>query len=106
MKKSEQLSINSTILWVIDDCNSYECNGRIAKLRSCQAAVYENEKYYILRSYNTIIAVIDKQTDTLYDFLRLVYGYTATSAQHITKFGKDFGSGKWGVTYRYTYYPV
>lgn len=31
-------------------------------------------------------ALYDKSADTLYDVLRGVYGYTATSAQHIAKF--------------------
>lgn len=73
------------------------------RLRSCTAEVYTSEHFYILRSYNTIIACIDRRTDTLYDFLRKVYGYTATSAQHVSKFGKDYGAGKWGCTHKRTW---
>ena len=62
--------------------------------------------YYVLCSYCTIVAVIDTHTDTLYDFLRYVYGYTSTSAQHISKFNQDYGMGKWGCTNRLTYREV
>lgn len=63
------------------------------RLRTCKAEVCETENYYILRSYYTIVAVADKQTGEIYDALRLVYGYTSTSAQHIAKFSQDYGSG-------------
>ena len=64
------------------------------KLRSCQAWVYESENFYALRSYNTTVACIDKRTKICYDFLRLVYCYTNTSAQHIAKFWHDYGATK------------
>ena len=83
------------------------------KLRSCSATVFDlvddttgEELYNVLRSYNTIVAFIDPTTDTLYDVLRKVYGYTSTSAQHIAKFDKDYGMGKWGCTNRVTYREV
>ena len=71
------------------------------RLRSCSAEVLETPSYFILRSYNTVVAVIDKQTGTTWDVLRMVYGYTATSAQHITKFTADYGNGK-----RYTWREI
>ena len=64
------------------------------RLRSCSARVLETPSYYILRSYNTVVAVIDKCTGNTWDVLRMVYGYTATSAQHIAKFSNDYGNGK------------
>lgn len=64
---------------------------KVGRLRTCNADVFDYENYYILRSYSTIVAVIDKNTGNCYDFLRLVYGYTNTSAQHIRKFMQDFG---------------
>lgn len=73
------------------------------RLRTCSAVVYETENYYILQSYRTPIAVISKSTDTLYDVLRYVYGYTSTSAHHISKFSQDYGKGKWGCEMRLTY---
>ena len=75
------------------------------RLRASQAWVYETADYYFLVSYYTLVAFIDKTTDTCYDILRYVYGFTSTSAQHIAKFATDYGNGKWGCEYRMTYYP-
>ena len=87
------------------------CNER--RLRSCSATVFDlvddttgEVLYHVLRSYNTIVAFIDPTTDTLYDVLRLVYGYTSTSAQHISKFSHDYGMSKWGCAKRVTYRDV
>ena len=71
------------------------------RLRSCSAEVLETPSFFILRSYNTVVAVIDKCTGDTWDVLRMVYGYTATSAQHIAKFSKDYGNGK-----RYTWRDI
>lgn len=61
------------------------------KFRSCNAQTSSNwYGLHVLKSYNTIVAVYDEQTDTGYDFLRYTYGYTATSAQHIAKFFKQY----------------
>lgn len=83
------------------------------QLRSCSATAFDIVDnttgavlYHGLRSYNTIVAFIDVQTDTLYDVLRMVYGYTSTSAQHISKFSKDYGAGRWGCANMLRYYPV
>ena len=64
------------------------------QLRSCTAWVFTTDNYYILLSYGTYIACIEKATGAAYDVLRYVYGYTSTSAQHISKFIKDYGNGK------------
>ena len=68
---------------------------KFIRLRYCSADVCETENYFILRSYATFIAVIDKNTRTCYDALRKVYGYTATSAQHVAKFRHDYPAGTW-----------
>ena len=114
MKKSEQLAINEQVLTLVNNFNTINnYTGNFKRLRSCSAEVapvIDAETgellYYVLRSYNTIVAAIDVRTDTLYDFLRYVYGYTSTSAQHIAKFDKDYGSGKWGCAKRVTYREV
>ena len=108
MRKQEQITINKEVENAIDLFNK---RGGVdhkqgKRLRSCTAYVYESDDYYVLRSYNTTIAIIDKATDTLYDFLRLVYGFTSTSAQHIAKFDKDYGYGQWGCEHRYTWRAV
>ena len=69
-------------------------------LRSCQAEVIETTHYYILRSYRTKIACINKDSKVCFDALRLVYGYTSTSAHHISKFKQDYGATS-TVTWRY-----
>ena len=77
--------------------------GKWKRLRSCTAEVNHTNRFVILRSYNTLVAFIDKNTDTLYDVLRLVYGYTATSSKHIAKFNHDYGYGQWGCNSRLTW---
>ena len=116
MKKSEQLAINEQVLNALTEFNNANVSTRTdlwRQLRSCSAEVapaVDNETgevvYYVLRSYRTIVAIIDTRTDTLYDFLRYAYGYTSTSAQHIAKFSKDYGMGKWGCAKRVTYREV
>ena len=71
------------------------------RLRTCNAAVLETPNFYILRSYNTVVAVVDKYTGSTWDVLRMLYGYTSTSAQHIAKFAADYGNGK-----RYTWRDI
>lgn len=78
----------------------------MTRLRNCQAYVYETEHYFWLRSYGTFIAFIEKTTDTCYDILRMVYGCTATSAQHIAKFRHDYGQDKFGCHQSYMYKEV
>lgn len=103
-KRENQDFCNEICIEVYEDAMSellgdYTCK----RLRSCRAIVLETENYYLLKSYRTIVAVISKSTDTLYDVLRYVYGYTSTSAQHISKFSQDYGKGKLGCEMRLTY---
>ena len=71
------------------------------RLRNCQAFIIETPNYIVLKSYNTIVAFIDKMTCQKFDVLRMVYGYTSTSCQHINKFFKDYGDYRVNVyTYR------
>ena len=103
-KRENQALCNQICVEVFENAMA-ELNGdcKYKRLRTCKAVVVETENYYILQSYRTTVAVIDKRTDTLYDVLRYVYGYTATSAQHISKFEKDYCRGKWNCEMRLTY---
>lgn len=104
MKKEKQKYINSICTYVYKKAmEEYESFNYIScgQLRSCSAEVLETENYFLLRSYNTIVGVMNKRTRELIDVLRFVYGYTATSAQHISKFGQDYFETK-----RYTYRNV
>lgn len=82
----------TNLIWA-DFCKSYH-SGRTKEwqLRSCKATYgyTEDHEFIYLRSYNTIVCVIDTITGEAMDVLRTEYGYTATSAQHISKFLKDF----------------
>ena len=75
------------------------------RLRTCKAVVYSTENYYLLKSYDTFIAAIEKHTNTIVDVLRGEYCYTATSAQHISKFIHDYTPYPWNNK-RYTYRDI
>lgn len=98
MKKSLQLAMNEWVEnayeYMQDEMKEYYPSYLWKKLRSCQADVLETKNFYVLRSYNTIVACIRKDCLQSYDFLRMVFGYTATSAQHISKFFKDYGDSR------------
>ena len=72
----------------------------IERLRTCTAWVIETKNWYILRSYNTIIGCINKETKIGYDLLRYVYGFTSTSSQHMAKFLSDYGDRRKVYTWR------
>lgn len=74
-------------------------------LRKCNACVVETTDFFILKSYRTYVAVIEKSSGDIGDVLRGVYGYTSTSCQHISKFIHDYTPAPWNNN-RYTYYPV
>ena len=94
MKKVEQEQRNAYIeksLDVFRDVGAdRHWNYDVSRLRTCSASVYETPDYIVLRSYSTIVAYINKNTREFFDALRYVYGYTATSAQHISKFRNDY----------------
>ena len=101
MKKLEQMKINQKVEEMQDECfkELFHYNSYFPKqLDSCHAWIKETENFIILKSYNTVIACINKNNNTLYDFLRLAYGYTATSAKHIAKF-----RNRYKVSAEYTY---
>lgn len=104
MKKSHQIMINECIKGVVADmnhCMDVLGTTRPKRLNTCKAEYFRTSGYIVLRSYNTIIACIAEEDGTCYDFLRLAYGYTATSAQHISKFCRQFN-----VMHKLTYYPI
>ena len=100
MDKELQNTINAEVMEnynkAMDEYNAMARSQiKFKRLRSCSAEVCETENYYILRSYATFIAVIDKETCTCYDALRKVYGYTNTSGQHVAKFRHDYPAYAW-----------
>lgn len=98
MTKKEQIADNAIIEQYIDELNAeISVDGLLycGRLRSCQARVYTTSHFTVLRSYNTMVAAVYRATPTaapvFIDFLRCVYGFTSTSAQHIAKFKHDYG---------------
>ena len=78
---------------------------KFKRLRSCDAKVYETENFFILKSFQTFIAAIDKRDGKCSDVLRYVYGYTRCSASQIAKFQRDYTPfGK--LSTRYTYRDI
>lgn len=75
-------NIESILYTVFRDCEKRR------SLYSCNAEIWECKGFLTLVSYGTPIALYAPDNATLYDCLRIVYGYTATSAQHIAKFSK------------------
>ena len=71
---------------------------RLCKLYSCNAEIWEWTGILVLVSYGTPIAVYMDDW-SLYDCLRVVYGYTATSSQHISKFKKWLSENNYNVQY-------
>lgn len=72
-----------TILYVVFRSGEKRC-----KLYSCNAEIWEYRGMFALVSYGTPIAVYSQGDGSLYDCLRVVYGYTAISNQHVFKFKK------------------
>jgi hypothetical protein len=109
MRKDCQAEINKKVDAIYEEIyNLYmnECASEWKQLRTCSAYVCKLNRFYILKSYRTIVAVIDTEDDICYDFLRRVCDYTATSAQHISKFQKDYGAGTYGCAKRLTWREV
>lgn len=61
----------------------------VERVDYCKAWIYQTNGYAFLVSYETIVAFVD-DNGNMYDVLRLVYGYTSTSAKHIAKFRQQF----------------
>ena len=61
------------------------------QLRNCNARVGRFGRGFVLVSYRTLVAIIDSDGNG-FDFLRKVYGYTATCAKQIHKFFEDYGA--------------
>lgn len=105
MKKDQQVVMNDYVLKNYSRMmNGFRENWyNSVRLRSCQACVYETENFFVLKSYDTIVAFIDKNTQQKFDILRYVYDYTSTSAKHIAKFFSDYGDFRIST---YTYREV
>lgn len=107
MKKDELVRINNYILKNLDVFMDVEADAYWkfdnVRLRYCSAYVYETPDFIVLRSYNTVVAFINKHTGEFFDVLRYFYVFTSVSAQHIAKFRSDY----WNYSNKYySYYPT
>lgn len=79
------------------------------QLNKCNARIYETENFYILESYSTFVAVIEKATGIFADVKFMVYNFEAaghtchTTTQHIAKFRRAYGKDNGGCKIEYTY---
>ncbi len=98
MKKAEQIAINKVVLETMrkamNELDSTYRNSVVhwTPLNHCRAGFLftTSGHYIVLRSYSTVVAAVDTRDGVCYDFSRWVYGYTATTSQHIYKFAKKF----------------
>ena len=112
MTKADKLLINDNVLaWeryvqVTRHCDTpenrdrlYSCHAYTYSIPVCDANGVCFGSAIVLVSYATPVALLFD--GICYDFLRYVYGYTATSAQHIAKACQRFG-----ITEIQRYYPL
>lgn len=92
MKKAEQRVINIKVERALGRyiAKRFDFKDAIGRLNSCKAFMYDTQDYIVLKSYRTVVAIIDKRDMALYDFSRYVYGYTSTTSQHIAKFARKY----------------
>lgn len=64
------------------------------RLYYCNAWVFETNNYFLLKSYDTFVAAIDKTSYITYDVLALVWGKSPTSRKQITRFSLNYGNGQ------------
>lgn len=102
MKKSEQIAINERCIehefFANNQLNLVQ-NPNWKQIRKCQAWYTTTDDYYILKSYNTIVAAIFKPTKVCYNFMRHSFDFTTladsnnpgfTTTQHVHKFMKEY----------------
>lgn len=75
-------------------------------LYKCKAHIVWGYGTLILYSYSTPIAAVDIQSKVCYECLRPIYGYTATSCQHIAKFKKYIKEKSLALYDELTFYSV
>lgn len=90
-QRQTNLVVEKKRMEILKNSDHWWYKAKVEQLNHCQATVFDSGNYLLLRSYQTVVAGIDKKTGTCYDWLRFVYGYTSTSSQHIRKFMDKYG---------------
>ena len=103
-KKEKQIEINKNAMVGMELWDQATAVISRERLYHCKAEVLELDNDCLaLVSYGTLVAVFDRLSGFFYDVLRYTYGYTATSAQHITKFRSMLRNS---ILMEYRYYPI
>lgn len=101
-KKEMQIKVNREVMsnWaqVKEVWDKVPKDVVVTRIDYCKCGYICWGQYIFLVSYNTLVAYIDAD-GVLVDILRLVYGYTSTSAKHIAKFRNMF-KYCYEITYR------
>lgn len=92
-RKEMQIKVNREVMsdWkqVKEVWDTVPSSAHVTRIDYCQCGYIIWGGYIFLVSYSTLVAYI-RGDGVLVDILRLVYGYTATSAKHIAKFRNKF----------------
>ena len=87
MEKQEQLKINVKAELMLRKCGAstkhYPIWLKWKRFRSCQCWISEciNNRYFLVKSYNTIVAVIDDQQAELYELGK----WSTTTSKQVTQ---------------------
>ncbi len=74
---------------ILEAFKAVKADEKINKLDNCKAGYIQANGCTFLISYRTLVAAIDED-GVMVDMLRSVYGYTVTSAKHISKLRNRF----------------
>ena len=105
-KKDIQQATNITCLvnWQ-EAMTELQLDKPLAKSIGSNMIMYETVNFYILQSYNTLVACVEKSTGDAFNMLRYTWAewekMWITSTQHINKFFRRFESKN-----IYRYYPI
>ena len=86
MKKTQE-NINKTAELILKACKAstqhYPIGTEFYQFRKCQAWISEciNHRYFLVKSYNTIVAVIDDQLGKLYELGK----WSTTTSKQVTQ---------------------
>lgn len=106
MKTNTKINTEMIEIWDKAIRKAFETNDYCElRLYTCQAQIIITDTGIFLRSYKTLVAFYDMRTNTIYDMLRYVYGYTSTSTQHIAKFRNWLREHLYRVDSELRYYP-
>ena len=111
-KKIAQEAINNEVKLALskyqDEISEAYSMNNWKQLYNCNATTIQTENLYILKSYNTIIAFIERSSNIAFYFIDIVYSgkERTTSRQHFSKFIKQYECMKSKMVYPMIYRPI